>query len=319
MEVKAPAVRVGVIGDFCLDVYWYADMTQSELSRETAHFPLPVKKEIMSPGGAGNVACNLMALGVKSVVALGLIGDDWRGVCLKNTLAQRGVDVSGLVTEQDRFTNTYIKPMRYGYGGTPTEDPRLDFEADALPCQRAEDALAAALINTCEQIDVLCVCDQMKFGCITPRIREQIIALGKQGKLIFVDSRDRIGLYENVIVKPNDLEASRACGTDDPAACVRALSQKTHRPALVTCGEKGCFVCENDTVTAVSAFSLPGEVDVCGAGDTFLSALAAFSSAGMAITDAAKLANAASCVTVHKVRTTGTATVREIKQVLQQK
>ena len=34
--------RVGVIGDFCLDVYWLADMTRSELSRETPHFPLPV-------------------------------------------------------------------------------------------------------------------------------------------------------------------------------------------------------------------------------------------------------------------------------------
>ena len=30
--------RIGVIGDFCLDVYWHADMTKSELSRETPHF-----------------------------------------------------------------------------------------------------------------------------------------------------------------------------------------------------------------------------------------------------------------------------------------
>ena len=31
--------RVALIGDFCLDVYWTADMKQSELSRETPHFP----------------------------------------------------------------------------------------------------------------------------------------------------------------------------------------------------------------------------------------------------------------------------------------
>ena len=34
--------RIGVIGDSCLDVYWHADMTKSELSRETPHFPLPI-------------------------------------------------------------------------------------------------------------------------------------------------------------------------------------------------------------------------------------------------------------------------------------
>ena len=54
--------RIGVIGDFCLDVYWHADMTKSELSRETPHFPLPIVQERLSPGGAGNVVANLLAL-----------------------------------------------------------------------------------------------------------------------------------------------------------------------------------------------------------------------------------------------------------------
>ena len=52
--------RIGVIGDFCLDVYWHADMTRSELSRETPHFPLPIVQERLSPGGAGNVVANLL-------------------------------------------------------------------------------------------------------------------------------------------------------------------------------------------------------------------------------------------------------------------
>ena len=54
--------RIAVIGDFCLDVYWHADMTKSELSRETPHFPLPIVQERLSPGGAGNVVMNLLAL-----------------------------------------------------------------------------------------------------------------------------------------------------------------------------------------------------------------------------------------------------------------
>ena len=75
--------RIGVIGDFCLDVYWHADMTKSELSRETPHFPLPVVRERMSPGGAGNVAMNLLALAPKAVHVIGVFGEDWRGHALQ--------------------------------------------------------------------------------------------------------------------------------------------------------------------------------------------------------------------------------------------
>lgn len=67
--------RIGVIGDFCLDVYWHADMTKSELSRETPHFPLPIVQERLSPGGAGNVVMNLLALKPKAVHAVGVFGD----------------------------------------------------------------------------------------------------------------------------------------------------------------------------------------------------------------------------------------------------
>ena len=41
--------RLLVIGDICLDLYWYADMRRSRLSRETPHFPLPVVSEKASP------------------------------------------------------------------------------------------------------------------------------------------------------------------------------------------------------------------------------------------------------------------------------
>ena len=85
--------RIGVIGDFCLDVYWQADMTKSELSRETPHFPLPIVGERLSPGGAGNVVMNVLALEPKSVAAIGVFGDDWRGAALKDLLAADDRDV----------------------------------------------------------------------------------------------------------------------------------------------------------------------------------------------------------------------------------
>lgn len=309
-------VRIGVIGDFCLDVYWYADMTKSELSRETAHYPLPVVREKMSPGGAGNVANNLCALSLKKVYAIGVAGNDWRGDALIKVLGESGADTSKMMKVPDRFTNTYIKPCRFGYSGVPTEDARIDFEADSPLPEEYEKLLLTALDEIKDEIDVLCVCDQMKFGCITPAVRKKICELGKSGMKIIVDSRDRIGLYENVTVKPNDIEASRAVNESDPKICARLLSEKTGRPAIVTCGADGCVIYENGEAAVVDANkNLTGETDICGAGDTFLSAIAAFSAAGKPLKEAAVYANAASCVTVHKVGMTGTATREEIDAI----
>ena len=202
--------RVGVIGDFCLDVYWHADMTKSELSRETPHFPLPIVQERLSPGGAGNVVANLLALKPKKVHAIGVFGADWRGAALKDLLKKGGADISGVVTDPDRVTNTYIKPLRKGYADNVVyEDPRLDFTNYGPLATATEAKLLKALDAVAKKVDVLCVCDQMPFGCITKAVRERICALGESGLTVIADSRDRIGLYSNVIVKPNEIEASR--------------------------------------------------------------------------------------------------------------
>ena len=104
--------RVAVIGDFCLDVYWLADMAQSQLSRETPHFPLPIVEERMSCGGAGNVACNIAALKPASVMAFGAIGMDWRGEAMKKLLKNANVQTEGLFEIPGRVTNAYCKPLR---------------------------------------------------------------------------------------------------------------------------------------------------------------------------------------------------------------
>jgi len=313
--------RIAVIGDFCLDVYWHADMTKSELSRETPHFPLPIVQERLSPGGAGNVVMNLLALEPKSVAALGVFGEDWRGVALKDLLKKAGADVSGVVTASDRVTNTYIKPLRKGFAENVVyEDPRLDFTNYDPLDSATERMLIAALDRLAKKIDVLCVCDQMPCGCVTEKVRAKIVALAKAGLTVVVDSRDRIGLYTDVIVKPNEIESARAFKGAIPETAFEklaaALEKRTGRPAIVTAGARGCYVSEKGKVVHVKACKVTGEIDFCGAGDTFLSGTAAALAAGYPLVDAARIACCASSVTIKKLKTTGTANRVELLQAL---
>ena len=316
IKSRAKRLKMAVIGDFCLDVYWYADMRKSELSRETPHFPLPIVKELMSAGGAGNVVANLLALEPSSVQCIGVFGDDWRGFEYRRVLRNLGADISSIITDGSHCTNAYIKPLRKGLSNVIYEDPRLDFSNSEPLSENTEKSLLVALDSL--QCDALCVCDQLPFGCVTPAVRERICQLGQGGMMVIVDSRDRIGLYKDVIVKPNELEACRTLNQPipDDADALRPiaaeLSRRTGRPSVVTAGERGCITADGKETTHIPAIPLTGEIDICGAGDTFLAAFSTAFASGASLNDAASLACAASSIIVKKIHTTGTASWDEL-------
>jgi len=248
------------------------------------------------------------------VYAVGVTGADWRADALRKLLENAGADLSGLITDEKRVTNTYIKPIRMGISDVMYEDPRLDFENHSLLSEETEEKLLKALSSI--DSDVYCVSDQMLFGCITEKIRNTLIEMGKSGKTVIVDSRDRIHLYSSVIVKPNEVEAARAVEASGSYSDIALrLSEKNGRPAIVTLGSEGCIVTENGKAIPVPARKVTGEIDIVGAGDTFLSAVSLAYAAGASLPEAALFANTASAVTVKKLRTTGTASKEEIKKL----
>ncbi len=138
---------------------------------------------------------------------------------------------------------------------------------------------------------------------------------------MIVDSRERIGQYKGVIVKPNEVEAAAALGLNSDTIEVTPtryeslaadLSRKNSAPALVTLGSQGALWASNGTVTYAPAWRTDPPLDIVGAGDTFLSAFAAALAAGIPGDVAAAFANLASAVTIRKIGTTGTASPEEI-------
>lgn len=315
--------RIGVIGDLALDAYWYADMTRSTLSLETPRFPRPVVREAYSPGAGANVAHNLKALGAGEVVVFSVLGDDWRRAVLSHEMAARGIVVDQLIVAPERSTATYIKPMLVGYE-SQQEDSRLDFENAAPLAAALEDALIDAVRRNLPNLDALLVADQFDANsAITDRVRAALndLAAGHTGTHFVVDSRRRIGLFRNMVLKPNWVEAALAVYPDrDPRATPRealpeigqALSAQSGRPTFITLSENGVLVCAGGEHRRLPAAPVTPPLDPVGAGDAFIAALAAALSVGASPWEAGAVANLAAAVVVEKLNQTGTASPAEI-------
>ncbi|MBQ4090850.1 MAG: sugar kinase [Clostridia bacterium] len=309
-----------LVGDMCLDIYWVGDMTRSHLSRETPHFPLPVVEERMSAGAGANAAVNMATL-CPSAVAIGVIGNDWRGACLKDVLRSKNMNTDGIVTAEGFTTNAYCKPMRRGYLGFEIEDPRLDFENYVKLTPDIEDKLIENLKKYATDADVICVSDQFEYGCITDRVRECINALAESGRTVVVDSRTRINLYKNCILKPNEIECARATNSapldkdaseEDILSAASKLGGMTSSGVCLTLGDRGCLIYRDGRAYRISAIKVEPPVDTCGAGDCFLPAFALALSAGACESEAGVIGAMASAICVKKINTTGSASRDEL-------
>jgi len=322
---RARACKIGVVGDLALDGYWTADMTRAFLSRETPRFPRPIVREQYAPGAGGNVAQNLSALELDEVVVFSVLGEDWRGEILQRELAARRIVVDRLIVSPKRSTSTYIKPILMGYE-SQQEDSRLDFENAEPLAPDLEDALIERVTSAIKDLDALLVADQLEInGVVTDRVREALtrLAVDHPDKVFVVDSRQRIGCYTHMVLKPNWSEAAAAVypeagaraqldvSRDELTSVAHALADRTQRPVCVTLGSEGALVW-SDGPTFIPAAPVQPPLDPVGADDTFVAALATGLACGASPEEAAALANLAAAVIVEKVGQTGTATPEEI-------
>lgn len=315
-------LRLLVIGDYFLDLYLDIDRRLAEVSLETGLEAHQVVARRASPGAAGNVAANAHALGAQ-VTALGAIGDDGNGYDLVRVLDRMGIATAALVRDEALVTPTYTKPLLREPDGRVHELNRLDIK-NRRPLPAAIEAeLVARLAALAPLADGIIVNDQVPEadqGAITSRVREALIALGaaRPALPITVDSRQRIGLFHQLTLKPNEHEALAALGRpatedlDEITAAAQQLSRQAGRPVFCTVGARGCLVCWGAQATLVPAVPVHGEIDIVGAGDTALAAITAALGVGATPPEAALLGNLAASVTIQCLGATGTASPSQI-------
>lgn len=292
--------RILVAGDVMLDRYW-----QGPAARISPEAPVPVVKvedDAFRPGGAGNVALNVAALGAAAAL-VGLVGEDAEARALEQRLAAQGV-ACALAAVPGARTITKLRVL-----SRHQQLIRLDFEdgfadtATAHVLARFQAGLAHA--------DVVVLSDYAK-GVLrdAPGL---IQAARRRGLAVVVDPKgtDFQRYRGATVLTPNQAEfeavAGRARDDADLVARGEALRAALGIEALlITRSERGmCLVPQGG-----AALHLPTRArevfDVTGAGDTVVAVLAAALAAGEALPEAVALANLAAGVVVGKL---GTATV----------
>jgi rfaE bifunctional protein kinase chain/domain len=310
--------RVVIAGDLLADQFIYGEIAR--VSREAPVLILNYDSTEVVPGGAGNAAANVAALG-GAARALGQTGRDDAGRRLLGALRQRKVDVSLVIRPAAFQTPTKTRILAGGIHSAKQQVVRIDRASASGIDDRTRAAFASRVRRAVRGADALLVSD---YGCglVTPELVAEARPAG--AGITVVDSRYSLLKFRGMTAcTPNESEVEQALGVkigDDPKALERAgrtLLKRTHAKAvLVTRGSRGMALFEPTRPTAhIPIVGSDQIADVTGAGDTVIATLTLALSAGATFLEAAHLANHAGGLVVMK-RGTATVSASELRYAI---
>ena len=303
LVARFSGVRVLVVGDLMLDQFIWG-----RVHRISPEAPVPVvevRDEDMRPGGAGNVASNIAALGGRAALS-GIVGRDAAGEHLRRTLRKLGAATDGLITSRQGRTIQKTRIIAHHQ-----QVVRLDREgrdgADGASARGVRDFV----LGNRRRFDVLVVSDYGK-GAVGPELLGALADVHQRTPFTWLVDPKRVNFphYRRAsLMKPNREEAAQASGVDIHdgtslrEAGARLLAQWEAGAVLISRGEEGMALFKRGG--AVEEFpTVAREVfDVTGAGDTVLATCALALGAGGTLEEATVLANHAAGVVVGKVGT----------------
>lgn len=309
--------KILVIGDVMLDKYIWGEVTR--ISPEAPVQIVNVSRESYAPGGAANVANNIAALDASSII-VGVVGNDGTRDILSNELKKRNIDVSGLITDDNKRT---IKKVRVF--GRSQQLLRFDYEKKDDVDAKTEGLIFSFISKRIDGIDAVIVSDYAK-GTITKRLMEKLVKLcNDKGKIIVVDPKPKHKeFYKNAtLITPNNKEANEMAGfaeedsSDEHVEKIgKQLLRELNSTVLVTRSERGMALFEkNGDITSIPTFAK--EVyDIVGAGDTVVASVALALASKASFRDASIIANYAAGITVGKVGTS-TVSTEELKEKIE--
>ena len=295
------------VGDLMLDDFVYGDV--SRISPEAPTPVIAVARSELMIGGAGNVARNLAALGIKCIF-VGVVGDDDAGKALAAALKSEPLIEPHLAVDKTRPTT---RKVRFVSEKHSTHMLRADWEISGAVETACEAELIASAEKAVAKANAVVLSDYAK-GVLAPRVVRAIIeAANKAVKPVVVDPKGiDYSIYKGAtLVTPNRQELAEAthrrANTDEEiSAAAESLRRDLGAKAvLVTRSEAGMTLAAGGQPVHVPSYPVKVR-DVSGAGDTVVAVLAGMLAIKADFEAAMRAANAAASVVVGK---RGTATV----------
>ncbi len=295
-------LRVLVVGDLMVDEHIWG--SASRLSPEAPVLVVDASGDPeIRPGGAANVANNIVALGGHASI-IGVVGSDSYGDELERQLRDAGVDTSGVIVDDSRVTSRKTRI----WVSHRQQVVRVDRE-DREPLS---DSIAERLLS--EVASHLGECDAVIFsdynkGVMVPSIAVRAVELARaMGRVCTVNPKPmNVRGFKGagtIMLNHSEAEAAVGCKLDSEDSVMDAgrsmLAELDAGCIVVTRGSVGLSVfCPGSSVT-IPAQSV--EVyDVAGAGDTVISAITLALAAGAHHEQAAMVGNLAGGAAVRKV------------------
>ena len=312
--------KILVVGDVMLDQFIWGGV-----SRISPEAPVPVvdfQRESFMPGGAANVARNLVALETPAEL-FGAIGhDDAAGKLLK-LLSEQRIGCSGLVKNPARHTSIKTRIVAH-----QQQVVRVDRETRGALDAKTNAGLLAEIKKKISSADAVIVGDYGK-GVVTQALLDELKILCRaRGVWLSLDPKPvhHLNLCGLSLITPNRKEAFELADLADDTKNANpfadknlmAVAEKLLRelcPALllITLGELGMLLCQRGQ----KPFHIPTvaqEVfDVSGAGDTVIASFTLAIAAGASPIEAAILSNHAAGIVVGKVGTAITTPTELVK------
>lgn len=304
--------RVAVVGDLMLDRYIWG--RADRISQEAPVPVVRIDRANDAPGGAANVAGNVLSLGGETTI-FGVIGQDAKGERLETLLRERGADISGIVRDPNRPTTVKTRVI-----ANHQQVVRIDAEdggdlADDVAASLQEQIVAGIREKRFRGI----VFEDYAKGLLGQGFIQRILNVAREnGVFCALDPHPShpFNVHGLQLMTPNRVEAFGLAGAyyrpsilpleaDLPLLEVGAKLQEKWAVTnlLVTLGGEGMALFADDGVTHIPTRAR--EVfDVSGAGDTVTATFTLASLAGATPVLAAHLSNYAAGLVVAKVGTT---------------
>ncbi len=279
--------RIAVIGDVMLDKYDYCRNRENPESSAPCY---TTERTEYKPGGAGNVAANLVSLGSFAEL-ISVVGVDPEAAVLTEVLDRFSVPYRFI---RDKTRQTIVKERTVSIS-----DKRYHFRKDRESREEINDNHVLDIICKIKGFDTIIVSDYDK-GVVSERLMQRLKGLGIP---IIVDPKPvHKKFYRNAfLITPNIKEAREMSGLEDELLAAEKLAKELNTRVLLTRSERGIsyfgLAAERDRRIDFAA-EAKEVYDVTGAGDTVTATFTHFLNKGCSIRRAVRLANKAAGIAV---------------------